>query len=571
MATSFIWNFGTASGDFSDANNWFAVTSGNVGSNGTAPNGASVEAEMFTVAGTPLSLTISTAVTLSILDILTNGGPTASLAITGPNASLTVANVNLETPIGVRLPPSFPTGTGANVLFGAVPSATIDVSQGGAFSLGDNFGPPLTVDFLDGKGNEFVETSSISLDGTVAGFSGTDALDFPLVPFDLGLGVTASEQYDPATHNLSVFGPHSIGSPQAASYVLKLDASFAGGPDSFVAVDDGHGHTGVHLASAACFVAGTRIATERGMQAVETLRAGDRVRTVLDGRLRPIIWLGHRQVDCRHHPNPTQVWPIRILAGVFGSGRPFRDLLLSPDHSVFIDGALIPVRYLVNGRTIAQEACDVVAYWHVELAEHDVLDAEGLPAESYLDTGNRSAFANGGAVMDLHPDFAWRTWEAKASAPLVLCGPKLAAAKRWLLMRAHMLGHHTTEDPGLRVVADDKVVQAERHGRVWRVALPEATAHVRLASRVWSPAHMRPDTNDTRLLGVAVSRIWLDGLAVALDGAQLSHGWHACEHAWRWTDGDALLAVDGVHALSFELALSGCYWREEERAEACLA
>ena len=82
---------------------------------------------------------------------------------------------------------------------------------------------------------------------------------------------------------------------------------------------------------------------------------------------------------------------------------------------------------------------------------------------------------------------------------------------------------------------------------------------------------MRPDTNDTRLLGVAVSRIWLDGLAVALDGPQLSHGWHAREHAWRWTDGDALLAVDGVHALSFELALSGCYWREEERAEACLA
>ena len=35
-------------------------------------------------------------------------------------------------------------------------------------------------------------------------------------------------------------------------------------------------------------------------------------------------------------------------------------------------------------------------YHHVELAAHDVLIAEGLAAESYLDTGDRSSFSNGG-------------------------------------------------------------------------------------------------------------------------------------------------------------------------------
>jgi hypothetical protein len=53
------------------------------------------------------------------------------------------------------------------------------------------------------------------------------------------------------------------------------------------------------------------------------------------------------------------------------------------------------VRYLVNDASIAQIPLDTVTYWHVELPTHDVIPAEGLAAESYLDTGNRRAFANG--------------------------------------------------------------------------------------------------------------------------------------------------------------------------------
>jgi hypothetical protein len=47
------------------------------------------------------------------------------------------------------------------------------------------------------------------------------------------------------------------------------------------------------------------------------------------------------------------------------------------------------VRYLCNGATIRQESVAVVEYYHVELDAHDIMLAEGLPAESYLDTGNR--------------------------------------------------------------------------------------------------------------------------------------------------------------------------------------
>jgi hypothetical protein len=98
---------------------------------------------------------------------------------------------------------------------------------------------------------------------------------------------------------------------------------------------------------------------------------------------------------------------------------------------VLCAGVLIPVRHLIDGRAIAQVARAAVIYWHVELDCHDVILAEGLACESYLDTGTRAAFAGGG-VARLHADFATRAWEAEGCAPLVVAGPALDAARRML-------------------------------------------------------------------------------------------------------------------------------------------
>ncbi len=310
----------------------------------------------------------------------------------------------------------------------------------------------------------------------------------------------------------------------------------------------------------ACYLRGTRIATPTGERAIESLAAGDLVLTG-SGEVRPIVWMGHRHLDCRRHPKPRDMWPVRVRCDAFGPGRPHRDLLLSPDHSVFVDDALIPVRYLINGATIVQEMADSVTYWHLELDRHDVILAEGLPCETYLDTGNRGAFANGGPPVHLHPDFALRIWDAEACAPLVLAGPRLMAARRRLLAQALCLGHAMGDDPGLRLLVDGAEVFANSHGRQWRVRLPETTQCVRLISHVWSPAQMRPDQEDTRALGVAISRIWLDGREVSLESSGLSGGWHAPEPGWRWTDGDAVLALAGVRELAFAIAMTGSYWQ----------
>ena len=160
-----------------------------------------------------------------------------------------------------------------------------------------------------------------------------------------------------------------------------------------IAPPDSPGDPGVQfvVTNAACFAAGTRILTAAGEIPVECLRAGDAVPTLTDSEFAPVRWLGHTRIE--HHPRPQTVWPVDIAPGAFGPGRPARPLRLSPDHAVHAGGALVPVRHLVNGVTIVQHPVEGIDYWHVELPAHAVLLAEGLPVESYLDTGNRWAFA----------------------------------------------------------------------------------------------------------------------------------------------------------------------------------
>ncbi|MBV9735171.1 MAG: Hint domain-containing protein [Acidisphaera sp.] len=187
-----------------------------------------------------------------------------------------------------------------------------------------------------------------------------------------------------------------------------------------------------------CYAAGTRIATPDGERAVETLQPGEPV-LLAGGGERRVRWIGQRRVDCGRHPQPERVWPIRISAGAFADNLPRRDLLVSPDHAIFCEGRRIPAGTLVNGTTVVQLRLPAIRYVHVELDRHDLLLAEGLPAESYLDTGNRAQFANSGAPLVLHPDFAARD-PVRSCAPLCTAGPALSRARLRLIARAFRLG-----------------------------------------------------------------------------------------------------------------------------------
>jgi hypothetical protein len=296
------------------------------------------------------------------------------------------------------------------------------------------------------------------------------------------------------------------------------------------------------MPAVACFSAGTRIATKYGEVPVNALHAGDLVLTS-SGDLRRVCWIGFRHLDLTRHPVPKLVQPIRILASALANGVPHDEVRLSPDHAIFINGVLVPARLLANGASIRRETdCTEVTYYHVELDAHDIMLAEGLPTESYLDCGNRGMFENGGAPLVLHPDFGrdgQRRREAKSCVPLITDPTRVEPIWRMLADRAEELGFsipapRTTNDPALRVLANGRSfvpISAENGRHVF--VLPPGMRDARLVSRSRAPCDIRPWIEDRRRLGVMVKGIVLrdgtDVRTIAIDDPRLIEGWWAVE------------------------------------------
>ena len=199
--------------------------------------------------------------------------------------------------------------------------------------------------------------------------------------------------------------------------------------------------------------------------AVEHLLVGDLAVTATGGR-RPISWIGHRTLPGPHedgvHVLPHDQQPIRIRAAAFGrdacgADMPRRDLLLSPGHPVLVGadadgegGHLVPAMCLVNGTTVARVPVESITYWHVELDSHDILLAEGLPAESYLDWGDRPFFTEGADHVLVNPDFVVPGLGGRCR-PVALDGPVVEAERLRLdaMFAATLAAQSAWDSPGV--------------------------------------------------------------------------------------------------------------------------
>ncbi len=188
-----------------------------------------------------------------------------------------------------------------------------------------------------------------------------------------------------------------------------------------------------------CFLAGTRIATPAGETPVEALLVGDLV-LAADGRTAPVKWVGIQTVVTLF-ADPLRSFPVRITAGALGPNLPVRDLFVSPDHALFLDGVLVHAGALVNGTTIVREAAmpERFIYFHVELDDHALILAEGVPAETFLDTVTRRRFDNVADYEALYGDIG--PVLAELPAPRIKSARQLPQALRQrLAARAHGRG-----------------------------------------------------------------------------------------------------------------------------------
>ena len=422
------------------------------------------------------------------------------------------ALLKVGTTIDAGITVHFNNGSNDKVILDGVSTSVFDAAKG---------------QFTNFQVGDVINLSNISLTGAViAGYSASHLII-------TSNGVTAADLFLPGFSSISDFS-------------LRADSI-----------------SGIDLVT--CFVEGTRIRTPSGEIAIEALREGDLV-TIRDPqtaeyRSLPISWIGRRRINLRRHRQPNLASPIRIRRNACADCIPQRDLLVSPDHAIFLNDVLVPARLLVNGATITQETdLRAVQYFHIELDRHAILMAEGLPVESYLDTGNRALFENSGLPTILHPDFTpdatHLSWSQDACAELAVEPSQIEPIWRDLAVRAAALGFSASE---VAPLSADATPWLEVNGQILRAttirpghylfALPASLHHqpVTLRSNAARPSDRTPWLDDRRRLGIAVERILLHGQTevteLALDHPVLATGWWQAERdanrMWRWTDGNA--------------------------------
>ncbi|WP_170422648.1 Hint domain-containing protein [Ruegeria arenilitoris] len=142
-----------------------------------------------------------------------------------------------------------------------------------------------------------------------------------------------------------------------------------------------------------CFVKGTLIETENGPCPVEDLSIGDKVH-VSSGELLPILWIGEKTLSADALKRNPRLRPVCIKKGAIGEGLPDRDLYVSPQHRILLEGwraellfgeprVFAAAIHLVNDNTIRQvRSNEPVTYFHVACNRHAILMSHGLPTES---------------------------------------------------------------------------------------------------------------------------------------------------------------------------------------------
>lgn len=336
----------------------------------------------------------------------------------------------------------------------------------------------------------------------------------------------------------------------------------SGGSQSF-GQTYGENNVSLEVSEVACFCKGSLIRTSKGDIPVEELQIGDEVfvydDATLKGTMRRLTWVGQSHAVVRSRlPDDQAGYPVRLLKDAISEGVPYKDMLITSEHCLFLNGRFVPVRMLVNGRSIFfDKSTKSYDYYHIETERHSVIMADGVMTESYLDTGNRSAFRQPGAVVSIKQS-RYLTWE-DAAAPLDVSRLFVEPLFHKLKNRADNVKHarqsytpSLTSDDGLYLLTETgNILTSLRRAKDWVMfMIPADVKNLQIMSRASRPCDViGPFLDDRRMLGVLVGDVQLfEGhktIAVTshLQDADL-FGWNNIEDGtMRWTNGSALLCL----------------------------
>jgi hypothetical protein len=183
---------------------------------------------------------------------------------------------------------------------------------------------------------------------------------------------------------------------------LRFDAPDIDTP--IVSTDDDLGGTGT--SPPVCFASGTLIRTADGDKRIETLKVDDLVVTQHNG-LQRVKWIGHTDVSANDLAKDERMRPVRIGASALGEGLPVVDLVVTRQHRIVASSPLVDDLTGQSAVLIAAHRLSKlprvsvvcpkkgITYFHLLFEKHEVIFANGMPAESlYLGNQARQLMSN---------------------------------------------------------------------------------------------------------------------------------------------------------------------------------
>jgi len=331
---------------------------------------------------------------------------------------------------------------------------------------------------------------------------------------------------------------------------------------------------------APCYLPGTMIETPAGERAIEELRAGDEIIAYEPaGRIaRTIRSIGCGQANVIASAfDDVSGWPVRIHAGALAEGTPYKDMLVTSEHCLFLNGCFVPARMLVNGRSIVYDkTISSFNYFHIDVEPHAIIRADGALSETLIGTGHIDALHNPSGSMPLIAAGDW----GNAAAPLNTTRSFVEPLYRELEARAALFdgGQYQAvssrcDDPCLHLMTDTgRYIDGHLGGDgTVRFAIPHAVRSVFIMSRASRACDVHgPFVDDRRILGVLVGRITMEEggnsteICSHVQRPELE-GWDAeIAGDMRWTTGRAVLPLperlyEGLASLSIEIRAAGPY------------
>ncbi|WP_309681547.1 Hint domain-containing protein [Asaia bogorensis] len=376
--------------------------------------------------------------------------------------------------------------------------------------------------------------------------------------------VHASWNYDPATGILTI-GPGPSEAGNVSNVMIDIGTGYDISKFLIVSAPGAAGAASIaYVGPAPCFLADTMIATPDGARPVQDLVAGDLIVTLEGGHrvARPIMrMVSQQQIVSPTLPDDLAGYAVCVARNALADNQPCKDMYLTSEHCLHLDGGLVPVRMLVNGQSVRYDRERLeYTYYHIDMGEHYIILADGVEVESYLpnldelrisgaDSLNYArVLVTPAAPLRVEQDFVeplHRRIAARAGIKAVAAKPRKAS--------------------NLRVMtADGRVHQPMSTAQgVAHFKLPAGTQHVTLISETMRPCDLYGAfVDDRRALGTLIGAVSLRdaqgeiALTTHLEGGALA-GWHdAFAAGYRWTNGYAALALPARQAQGRDMVLS---------------